>query len=69
VAGYDREDCLGLLRAVVGDDLPPIVREVADADVDVDEALRNVEMVNAGNPVWRGVWCRQSNLHGPEPLA
>src|SRR3954451_1010648 len=52
VTGYDRDDCLELLHELVGADLPPVLREVAD--VDVDQAAGRIDRgevpFNLGNP-------------------
>src|SRR4051812_20736136 len=62
--GLHRDDCLELVRELVGDELPPVVYEIADASVD-HEAL-GIDRSNWGNPVWRGVWGPSINPRGAD---
>jgi hypothetical protein len=50
VTGYDEADCLGLLRGVLGADLPPVLRAEHNPTID-DGPAKEV-----ANPAWRGVW-------------
>ena len=59
VTGYDRDDCLALLRRLLDGDLPPITREVRQPVVTDQQARQG------GNPVWRGVWSPPLNREGP----
>ena len=63
VTGRDEDDALGLLRAVVDADLPPVVRSVEHVYVDrVDLGIP--DSLAIGDPSRRGVWFPAENLHG-----
>ena len=55
VTGVDQGDCLGLLRELVGADLPPVIRCAEGAEAD-RAALAIPPGSPVGNPSWRGVW-------------
>lgn len=59
VTGYDQADCLRLLRDVLGEELPPLLR--AERNPKIDEAMART----AGNVAWRGIWRPPLNLAGP----
>jgi len=63
VTGRDVDDALGLLRAVVDADLPPVVRRVEDVDVD-RLGLGIPDSLAIGDPSRRGVWFPAENLRG-----
>jgi hypothetical protein len=55
VTGIDEGDCLGLLRDMVGAELPPVIRIVRGAEA--DRAARVIPPERpVGNASWRGVW-------------
>jgi hypothetical protein len=61
VTGRDEDDCLCLLRELVGAELPAVVTSRVGVRVD-DGALGIPESSPIGNPVVRGVWWPPVNL-------
>jgi hypothetical protein len=59
VTGYDEPDCLGLLRAALRGELPPVLRAQRNPVIDEHQARQ------VGNVAWRGVWFPALNLGGP----
>ncbi len=65
VSGYDRDDCLELLRQQFFTEraMPPIRREVPDVDVATLPELVRIQM---GVTVYRGVWFPALNRRPPD---
>ena len=55
VTGLDEHDCLGLLRELVGAELPPVIGCARGAEAD-RAALAIPPQLPVGNASWRGVW-------------
>lgn len=54
LTGYDLEDCLGMVREVLEEDLPPFTTVVTDPDLSGPEW--DSRLTGSGSPVWRSIW-------------
>jgi hypothetical protein len=54
VTGYDLDDCLGMIREVLWEELPNIKLVLTDPDMSGPDWDRR--LLYSGSPVWRSIW-------------
>jgi hypothetical protein len=54
VTGYDLDDCLGMIRDVLGEEVPSV--KTMEVDPDMSRPHWDSRLVGSGSPVWRSIW-------------